>query len=98
MSEIESLAKGKRYRIFRRVLAPGARLKREHHMHRSETLIVVSGTMSIILNNLPLTKFENESIHIPATVDHEIGNPGRIPAEIVEIWYGSYLGEDDAVR
>jgi hypothetical protein len=41
---------------------------------------------------------ENESTYIPIGVVHALGNPGKVPLEIIEIQSGSYLGEDDIVR
>jgi mannose-6-phosphate isomerase-like protein (cupin superfamily) len=29
---------------------------------------------------------------------HRLGNPGKIPLELIEVQTGSYLGEDDIVR
>jgi mannose-6-phosphate isomerase-like protein (cupin superfamily) len=29
---------------------------------------------------------------------HRLGNPGKIPLELIEVQVGSYLAEDDIVR
>jgi mannose-1-phosphate guanylyltransferase/mannose-6-phosphate isomerase len=41
---------------------------------------------------------ENPSTCIPIGVRHRIENPGKIALHIIEIPYGSFLGEDDMVR
>jgi hypothetical protein len=35
---------------------------------------------------------ENESIYIPIGAVHRLGNPGKIPLELIEVQTGSYLG------
>jgi len=35
---------------------------------------------------------------IPMGAVHRLGNPGRIPLELIEVQTGSYLGEDDIIR
>jgi hypothetical protein len=29
---------------------------------------------------------------------HRLGNPGKVPLELIEVQSGAYLGEDDIVR
>jgi mannose-6-phosphate isomerase-like protein (cupin superfamily) len=41
---------------------------------------------------------EDESTYIPLGHKHRLGNPGRIPLELIEVQSGAYLGEDDIVR
>ena len=41
---------------------------------------------------------ENESIYLPLGCRHRLGNPGKIPVEIIEVQTGSYLEEDDIIR
>lgn len=45
----------------------------------------------------PLMKYENETLHAPADVAYKLSNPGKIPLVLVEVQYGSYLGDDDVV-
>ena len=35
---------------------------------------------------------------MPLGAKHRLENPGKIPAQIIEVQTGSYLGEDDIVR
>jgi mannose-1-phosphate guanylyltransferase len=41
---------------------------------------------------------ENQSTYIPLGETHRLSNPGTIPLEIIEVQFGSHLGEDDIVR
>jgi mannose-1-phosphate guanylyltransferase/mannose-6-phosphate isomerase len=41
---------------------------------------------------------ENESTFIPIGEKHRLANPGKIPAFLIEVQSGPYLGEDDIVR
>ena len=41
---------------------------------------------------------ENESTFLPRGCVHSLGNPETTTLEIIEVQYGSYLGEDDIVR
>jgi mannose-6-phosphate isomerase-like protein (cupin superfamily) len=37
-------------------------------------------------------------LYIPIGSIHRLGNPGKIPLELIEVQVGSYLGEEDIVR
>ena len=41
---------------------------------------------------------ENESTYIPIGIVHALENPGKVDLELIEVQFGSYLGEDDIVR
>jgi len=60
--------------------------------------VVVHGTAEVSVNNEVCSVHENESIYIPIGGTHRLGNPGKIPLELIEVQVGSYLGEDDIVR
>jgi mannose-1-phosphate guanylyltransferase / mannose-6-phosphate isomerase len=87
-----------RYRVKRIVVKPGSTLSLQKHFHRSEHWVVVKGTAEVTVNNNVQTVHENESIYIPIGGIHRLGNPGKIPLELIEVQVGSYLGEDDIVR
>jgi mannose-1-phosphate guanylyltransferase len=59
---------------------------------------VVRGTAEIVVGTETRTVHENESVYIPIGSLHRLGNPGKIPLELIEIQVGSYLAEDDIVR
>jgi mannose-1-phosphate guanylyltransferase/mannose-6-phosphate isomerase len=35
---------------------------------------------------------------VPKTTLHRLGNPGKVPLEIIEVQNGEYVGEDDIER
>ena len=41
---------------------------------------------------------ENQSTYIPIGKPHRLGNPGKIPAFLIEVQSGPYLDESDIVR
>ena len=41
---------------------------------------------------------ENQSTYIPISKKHRLANPGQIPAFLIEVQSGAYLGEDDIIR
>jgi hypothetical protein len=41
---------------------------------------------------------ENESTYIPIGKKHRLANRGKIPAFLIEVQSGAYLGEDDIIR
>jgi mannose-1-phosphate guanylyltransferase/mannose-6-phosphate isomerase len=94
----EQLAMGERYQVKSLMVKPGARLSLQSHYHRAEHWIVVSGTVRVTRGEESFLLSENESTYIPIGERHRLENPGRIPALLIEVQSGSYLGEDDIVR
>ncbi|MBU1001808.1 MAG: mannose-1-phosphate guanylyltransferase/mannose-6-phosphate isomerase [Proteobacteria bacterium] len=92
------LEDGPHYKIKRIVVKPGARLSLQKHHHRSEHWVVISGTAEVRVGEQELLLYENQSVDIPKTSLHRLGNPGHVPVEIIEIQSGPYLEEDDIVR
>ena len=89
---------GTRYQVKRIVVKPGARLSLQKHFHRAEHWVVVKGTAAVTVGQDARTVHENESVYIPIGSIHRLGNPGKIPLELIEVQVGSYLGEDDIER
>ena len=87
-----------RFRVKRIVVLPGKQLSLQKHHHRAEHWVVVSGTAEVTRDGEVLLVRENESVYLPLGCVHRLGNPGRIPVEIVEVQTGAYLEEDDIVR
>lgn len=94
----DSIDVGRRFQVKRITIKPGARLSIQKHHHRAEHWIVVSGTAEVICDEKTFLLTENQSTYIPLGSVHCLGNPGKIPLEIIEVQSGSYLGEDDIVR
>ena len=93
-----ALGKGKNYVMRKLRIMPGKALPLRMHYHRTEHFIVLSGTAEVKRDDKTMMIHENESVFIPQTTRYELGNPGRIPLEIIEIRNGTYLGEDDIVE
>jgi mannose-1-phosphate guanylyltransferase/mannose-6-phosphate isomerase len=94
----ETLDAGSRFQIKHIDVAPGETLSLQMHFHRSEHWVVVSGTAQVTVGERQFLLNENESTYIPAGEKHRLGNPGKVPLQLIEVQCGTYLGEDDIVR
>ncbi len=92
------LEEGRRYKIKRIVVKPGARLSLQLHHHRSEHWVVITGTAKITIGDKVFFLHENESAYVPKSTPHRLENPGRVVLEIIEVQNGEYVGEDDIKR
>ncbi|MFN4201905.1 MAG: phosphomannose isomerase type II C-terminal cupin domain [Tabrizicola sp.] len=91
------LARGHRFRVRTLRLAPGEATSLQSHLHRSEHWVVVEGTAEITLGVLTRLVREGEAVHVPLGRPHRLENPGRLPATLIAVETGCYLGEDDLV-
>lgn len=89
------LEQGDHYRIKRVVIEPGRQMTLHQHFHRSEHWIVVSGTLLVLCEEKPILVTAGASTYVPPCAPHRLVNPGILPAQMVEVQSGSYLGEDD---
>ncbi|SRR5579885_2050104 len=89
---------GKRSQVRLIVLEPGTGIALQQHHHRAEHWIVIEGTARVMRGGEEMVLSEAQSIFIPAGTRHRLQNPGRIPLHLIEVQYGSYLGDDDIVR
>jgi mannose-1-phosphate guanylyltransferase/mannose-6-phosphate isomerase len=96
--EYTVLEEGRRYKIKRVVVKPGAKLSLQMHHHRSEHWIVVRGTAMVAIGDREVFLHENESAFVPKSTLHRLINPGKVPLEIIEVQNGEYLAEDDIKR
>jgi mannose-1-phosphate guanylyltransferase/mannose-6-phosphate isomerase len=94
----EQLSEGNRFQVKALMVNPGAKLSLQSHFHRAEHWIVVSGTAEVTNGDEVKLLSENESTYIPIGTRHRLGNPGKLPAMLIEVQSGSYLGEDDIER
>jgi mannose-6-phosphate isomerase-like protein (cupin superfamily) len=94
----ESLVVGPRFQVKRIHVHPGAALSLQSHFHRSEHWIVVEGTARVTVNDEVRLVTENQSVYLPLGCIHRMENPGKVPAVLIEVQTGSYVGEDDIVR
>ncbi len=94
----DCLDSGHRFQVKRITVKPGGSTSTQKHLYRAEHWIVVSGTAEVNCGEKTFTLTENESTYIPLGEKHRLWNPGKVPLEIIEVQYGSYLGEDDIQR
>lgn len=92
------LEEGKRFKIKRIIVKPGAALSLQMHHHRSEHWIVVQGMAKVVNGEDELYVNTNESTYIPAGHRHRLENPGILDLVMIEVQSGEYLGEGDIVR
>lgn len=93
-----SLALDQRFQVKQLRILPGAQLSLQSHLHRQEHWIIVSGTVQAHLDGQDHLLSEGQSICVPIGMKHRLSNPGKLPAVVIEVQTGSYLGEDDIER
>ena len=96
---------GERFRVKELVVAPNSMLSMQRHHYRSEHWVVVEGKIFVNTINHASSDFERDrvlvsgqSCYIKKGDWHQIENPCKTPAKIIETWIGDYLDEDDIVR
>ncbi len=89
------LEEGDHYRIKRVIINPSGQMTYHKHFHRSEHWIVVSGTVLVVCDDEEKLVSSGQSTYVPPCTPHRLINPGVLPAQLVEIQNGEYLGEDD---
>jgi mannose-1-phosphate guanylyltransferase len=94
----DSIDTGGSFQVKRISVNPGAKLSVQSHKHRSEHWIVVSGQAKVRNGDNSLLLSENESTYIPAGTIHSLENESHEELILIEVQYGSYLGEDDIKR
>ena len=92
------IATGDRFQVKRILIRPGCSISLQKHHHRAEHWVVVKGTAEVTRGTETFLLTEDQSTYIPIGTVHRLGNPGKIPLEIIEVQTGSYLQEDDIVR
>jgi mannose-1-phosphate guanylyltransferase/mannose-6-phosphate isomerase len=94
----EALNRGERYQVKCIMVKPGGTLSLQSHNHRSEHWVVVRGTLAVTKGDVTSLLTENQSTYIAIGERHRLSNPGKIPAFLIEVQSGAYLGEDDITR
>jgi mannose-1-phosphate guanylyltransferase/mannose-6-phosphate isomerase len=92
------LEESSRFKIKSIVVKVGAMLSLQRHVHRTEHWVVISGTAQVTIGDETLLVHEGESTFVPKATLHRLGNPGKVPLEIIEVQNGEYVGEDDIER
>lgn len=77
---------------------PGQKLSLQKHHQRAEHWVVTQGVALVTLDDQALELRPGQSCDIAVGQVHRLANLTDGPVEIVEVQFGSYLGEDDIVR
>ena len=89
---------GPSYVLKRIEVLPGEALSLQSHQHRSEHWTIVSGSAEVVRNKETFKLKTNDSITIPKSTKHRLGNPGSELLIIIEIQFGNLLDESDISR
>lgn len=92
---LETLSFGRRYRVKRMKVNPGASLSMETHLHRDEHWIVVEGSARVFIGTSSRLITENQAVVVPLGTPHRVENPGVMPLHLIEVQTGGYLEDDD---
>ena len=77
---------------------PYSRLSLQSHRQRSEQWTVAEGTVVVTVDAEIRELSAGQSCHIPLGARHRMENPAAVPAVVIEVQSGAYLGEDDIER
>jgi len=94
----ESLDRGETHQVKRITVKPGGQLSLQYHFHRSEHWVVVSGIATVTVDEDVQQLGPCQQVFIPQGAIHRLENFTDETVEIIEVQYGTYLGEDDIVR
>jgi mannose-6-phosphate isomerase-like protein (cupin superfamily) len=92
------LEEGKNYKIKRFIVLPTGRLSLQYHYKRSEHWTIVAGKALVTRDNEVFEVEAGQTVFIPVKAIHRIENIGLESVVVIEVQYGSYVGEDDIVR
>ena len=96
--EFQVIDSGDGFQVKRITVLPGKRLSLQSHKFRKEHWVVSSGEAEVEINNKISKLTIAESIDIPLGAIHRLSNKSKSKLIIIEIQFGSYLGEDDIIR
>jgi len=70
----------------------------QSHSYRSEHWVVIEGKAEIQIDNRISILYPNEGVFIPKNSKHRLSNNEDKNLNIIEIWYGEKLSEEDIIR
>jgi len=76
----------------------GQTLSLQRHRHRSEHWVVVRGMADVTRGHAVFRLLPDQGTTIPLGALHRLSNPGPGPLDVIEVQFGTYLGEDDIER
>jgi mannose-6-phosphate isomerase len=85
-------------KIKRIQVTPGQQLSLQKHSQRAEHWVVTKGTAPNTLGDKEFDLTPGQHCDIAMGQVHRLANQSDETVEIVEVQFGSYLGEDDIVR
>ncbi len=77
---------------------PGKRFSLQKHLKRAEKWIVMTGQGIATVGEQQVKVGPGSFVDVPCGQTHRMHNIGETPLVIIEVQFGSYLGEDDIVR
>jgi mannose-1-phosphate guanylyltransferase/mannose-6-phosphate isomerase len=86
------------FKVKKIVVRPGYSISLQRHAKRDEHWVVVDGQAVVTKGETQFELSANEYIFIKKQEIHRIENVGQKDATLIEVQYGSYLGEDDIER
>ena len=96
--EYEILLDEKDVKVKRIRVKPNSRLSYQYHHKRQEQWTVVSGNLTIVLDDEKVFRSPGESIKLPLGARHRAWNETDEDVVFIEVQTGTYFGEDDIVR
>ena len=94
----EVLLEDENVKVKRITVDPNQRLSYQYHHKRSEVWTVVSGMLTIILDDEKLFRGKGQSVRIRQGDRHRAWNETNKPVVFIEVQTGTYFGEDDIIR
>ncbi|MDH4449968.1 MAG: phosphomannose isomerase type II C-terminal cupin domain [Rhodoferax sp.] len=94
----ETLSEVPGYKVKRIGVLPGQQLSLQKHHQRAEHWVVTQGVAVVTLDARQFELQVGQYCDIAVGQVHRLANTSEGPLEIVEVQFGSYLGEDDIVR
>jgi mannose-1-phosphate guanylyltransferase/mannose-6-phosphate isomerase len=95
---MDYLQSGAGFQVKRLVVTPGNATSLQSHSSRAEHMTVVVGTARIERDGEVHTLSAGQSIDIARGSRHRLACQGNEPCQIIEVWLGDTLTEDDIVR
>ena len=86
------------YQVKKITVLPGQQLSLQYHHKRAEHWVVVRGTAVVQIGDNEYETSVGVHRHIPLGDKHRLTNIGKDELVLIEVQYGTYLGEDDIVR
>ena len=94
----ETLSEVPGHKIKRICVNPGQQLSLQSHRQRAEHWVVVKGQAQVTVDQQVLDLETGAHVDIAIGQVHRLANRSAAPLEIIEVQFGTYLGEDDIVR